>query len=183
MTRLADKWSVSAVLGAVRVMGIPMLAAAVVLAVPHGTSTHVKLVPAEPRHVTAAHAKPAGAGVPHARPARHRPTIVGEWEFGNGLFVFYRTATTFTDKVALQRPSVFCPNVNDQDGQIVLHRRPHSLVYTGTWQWFYISSCKFAGYGPLTIQVWPAGEKATFVSAPPPGLHGPTNTFTLYRVK
>jgi hypothetical protein len=182
MTRLADKWSVSAVLGAVRLMGIPMLAAAVALAVPHGRSTHVKLPSAESR-VTAAHAKPGRALARYARPARHRPTIVGEWEFGNGFFIFYRTTTTFTDKVALQRPSVFCPNVNDQDGQMVLHRRPHSLVYTGTWQWFYTSSCKFAGYGPLTIQVWPAGEKATFVSAPPPGLHGTTNTFTLYRVK
>lgn len=182
MTRLADKWSVSAVLGAVRLMGIPMLAAAVALAVPHGSPTQVKLPPAAPRHVTAAPAEPARAGAPHARPARHRATIVGEWEFGNGLFTFYRTATAFTDKVALQRPSVFCPDVNDQAGQMVLHRRPHSLVYTGTWQWFYISNCKFAGYGPLTIQVWPAGEKATFVSAPPAGLHGRTNTFTLYRV-
>lgn len=176
MTRLPDKWSVNAVLGAVR-LGIPVLAVAVALTVAHGRPTHANLPSANPRHVTAAHAKPA-----QTKRAWHRPTIVGEWEFGNGFFIFYRTRATFTDKVALQRPSVFCPNVNDQDGQIVLHRQPHSLVYTGTWQWFYTFNCKFAGYGPLTITVWPKGDKATFVSAPPPGLHGPTNAFILCRV-
>lgn len=158
-------------LGAARLLGTPMVVAVVALAVPHATPAH-------------APAKPARTWAPHVRPAWHRPTIVGEWQFGNGFFVFYRTrAKTFSDKVVLQRPSAFCPEVNDQDGQIVLHHKPRSRVYTGTWQWFYTSNCKFAGYGPLTIKVWRAGDIATFVSAPPPGLTGTTNIFTLYRVE
>ena len=152
-------------LGTIRLLGVPMLAAAVALAVPHARPAHGRPAPRPPR------------------PAWHRPTIVGKWELGNGLFVFYRTSNAYTDKVVMRRPSAFCPSVNDQDGQIVLHREPRSLVYTGTWQWFYTSTCKFAGYGPLTITVWRSGDRATFVSAPPPGLHGTTNTFLLDRVK
>lgn len=161
-------------LGAVRLLGIPMLAVGVVLAVPHTSPRH-----APPQ--ASAHAKPAHVGASHARPAWHRPTIVGEWEFGNGFFIFYRRGKVFTDKVVLQRPSAFCPDVNDHDGQIVLHHKPHSRVYTGTWQWFFVSNCKVAGYGPLMIKVWLTNDRATFVSAPPPGLHGTTNIFTLHR--
>lgn len=165
-------------LGAVRLLGIPMLAAAVVLAVPHSGPRHA---PAHAPQHTPAHPEPSHTGASRDRPAWHRPTIVGEWEFGNGFFIFYRRGKILTDKVVLQRPSAFCPSVNDQDGQIVLHHKPRSRVYTGTWQWFYVSNCKFAGYGPLTIKVWLTNDKATFISAPPPGLHGTRNIFTLRR--
>jgi len=144
-----------------------MLAAAVAVSAPHGT----KLAP-DPIH---------------AKPASERRTIAGEWSFANGVVLFYRTraknAETYTDQVVMQRPSVFCPQVNDQAGQIVLHRVKRSRLFTGTWQWFYTSNCTFAGYGRVTIRVWWSDQTAIFVSYPPPGLDGPSTTFVLERLK
>jgi hypothetical protein len=161
--------------GVARLFGVPMLAAAVVVSAPHGAKP-------VPKHK---HAKPVRKHR-HATSAAERHTIAGEWTFANGALLFYRTraknAETYTDKVIMQRPSVFCPQVNDQAGQFVLHRVKHSRVFTGTWQWFYPSNCKFAGYGPVTITMWPAGQVAIFVSKPPPGLQGPSTTFVLHRI-
>jgi hypothetical protein len=78
---------------------------------------------------------------------------------------------------------VFCPKVNDQDGQMVLHHKGHSRVYTGTWQWFYPSNCQPAGFGQVSITVWWNNDIAVFTSAPPKGLAGPTSNFQIARVK
>lgn len=163
-------------LGAVRLFGGPMLAAAVAVSAPHGPK------PAE-------HPNHAGSVLKHkhATSAAAGRTIAGEWSFANGILRFYRTrdrnAETYTDQVIMQRPSVFCPNVNDQNGQIVLTRVKHSRIFTGVWLWFYTSNCKFAGYGPVTITVWWDNQTAYFVSKPPPGLTGPSTTFVLQRIK
>lgn len=168
------KWSVSAVLGAVRLLGVPMLAAAVAVSAPHGPRPGV---PPKHARLTVRHK--------HAASGRAGRTIAGEWSFANGILRFYRTrarnAETYTDQVIRQRPSVFCPHVNDQAGQMVLHRVKKSRVFTGTWQWFYTSNCQFAGYGSVTITVWWSDQTAIFVSNPPPGLPGPSTTFVLQR--
>lgn len=131
----------------------------------------------------------AGLGVQQAPRSHPMPTsvprtIVGSWDLANGIFEFNRTGrgNTFADVVIRQRPGVFCPKINDQDDQMVLHRARHR-IYTGTWAWFYVGTCKFAGYGALTVTLWWDGERATFVADPPEGLAGLSHTFYMSRVK
>jgi hypothetical protein len=108
---------------------------------------------------------------------------MGSWDLANGIFEFNRIGTgrTFADVVVRQRPGVFCPKINDQDHQMVL-RHARGRIYTGTWAWFYVDTCEFAGYGALTVTVWWDGERATFVADPPKGLPGLSHTFYMDRV-
>jgi len=107
-------------------------------------------------------------------------TIAGTWSFLFGTFQFHpgKGKGTFTDTVLTQRLGVFCPLVNDQDGQIVLHRVA-SAVYTGTWQWFSPQTCQPAGVGQITITLWRHKPEAFVVSEPPPGARGISFTFRI----
>jgi hypothetical protein len=172
---------------AARLFGVPVLVAAVALTVigsrafqPSGAQSER----ATKLHSTRA-AKPRGQRPKsHPSPDGGSHTIAGAWDVANGIFEFQRTgaANTFTDVVIRQRPGVFCPRTNDQNGQMVLH---HALgrVYTGTWAWYYVDTCKFAGYGPLSVRLWWDGHRATFVAGPPTGLPGSSYTFLIDRVK
>jgi hypothetical protein len=123
------------------------------------------------------------APTPPASLPPSRDTIAGKWNIANGVFVFYRTKAknTFTDKVIEQRPGVFCPRVNDRSGQMVLHHR-RGDVYTGTWTWYYVANCKFAGYGRLTVTLWWQHRRATFFSTPPAGLRATPPMFYIDRL-
>ena len=139
--------------------------------------------------------KPSSGSVPklvspgqRADSAPASRTIAGTWSIANGVFEFRRTGDTFTDVVISQRPGVFCPKINDQNGQMVLHQRKAlghdgSRVYTGTWMWYYVGSCRFAGFGRLTVTLWWAGNRGVFVANPPGGLPGgSSHTFFINRV-
>jgi len=112
-------------------------------------------------------------------------TIAGSWSFLFGRFEFVQTSApgTFTDRVITQRLGVFCPKVNDQNGQIILHQdKKRRQVYTGTWQWFYPSTCKFAGDGLVSVTLWRARPYAFFTAYPPPGFKGSADTFRIERI-
>ena len=170
---------------AARLFGLPVVVAALAVAAfgAHTTQpseTHSKRT-----------TKPHPARAPKSR--IHRPsrvssngaarTIAGTWYVANGIFEFRRAAAenTFTDVVISQRPGVFCPRVNDQNGQMVLHHA-HGRVYVGTWAWYYVNTCKFAGYGQLTVTLWWDGHRATFVAESPEGLPGSSHTFLITRL-
>jgi hypothetical protein len=131
---------------------------------------------------------------PHDRLARPAATtaiprtIAGNWSFlfGNFSFDWIKARDGYTDRVIQQRLGVFCPQVNDQDGQIVLHRVPDRTskdpMYTGTWKWFYTGSCKFAGYGGISITLWRTGDIATVVAEPPAAVKARGDTFRITRL-
>ena len=76
---------------------------------------------------------------------RRHPSLAGTWSLFGGEFKFSRTGVgTISDTVIAQRIGVFCPNVNDQDGQLVL-RLVDKMDYVGTWQWFNPKTCQSAG--------------------------------------
>src|SRR5580658_5470456 len=162
--------------GVARWIGSPGLAAMLALPLMWSATppAHVR-----PAHVRPAHSAAGKQAVPH--------TIAGSWSFLFGTFDFVRTGTlsTYTDKVIAQRPGVFCPKVNDQNGQIVLHQNKANnwRVYTGTWQWFYPRTCKFAGYGRVTVILRTARPGAFFISYPPTGDLGTANVLTLTRYR
>ncbi len=112
-------------------------------------------------------------------------TIAGRWSFLLGDFDFKRTGApaTYTDQVIAKRLGVFCPKVNDRDGQVVLHSDKNDWrVYTGTWQWYYPSTCKFAGYGRLTVTLWQTRPYAYVTAYPPKGIRNAPDTFRIERV-
>ena len=112
-------------------------------------------------------------------------TIAGKWSILFGKFEFVRTRTPgeYTDRVLKRRLGVFCSDVNDRNGQIVLHvSKKNWTRYTGTWQWFYPNSCRFAGYGRVTVQLWRARPYAFFTAYPPVGIRGTPDTFRIARV-
>jgi hypothetical protein len=128
-------------------------------------------------------APPAAPSHPVAQPPVPR-TIAGSWSILFGQFDFVRTASqgTFTDRVIDQRLGVFCPKVNDQNGQFVLHRdRRNWRVYTGTWEWFNPSTCKPAGYGRVSVLLWRYKPYAFFTAYPPPGARGSADEFRINR--
>jgi hypothetical protein len=128
----------------------------------------------------------ATAPAQESRAARPAPqTIAGTWSFLFGTFQFHPVHhghghghKTFTDTVLTQRLGVFCRQVNDQDGQIVVHRVA-SGVYTGTWQWFSPQTCQPAGTGQITITLWRHKPEAFVVSDPPVGARGISFTFRI----
>ena len=112
-------------------------------------------------------------------------TIAGTWSILFGKFDFVKTGTpgTYTDHVIKRRLGVFCSKVNDHNGQIVLHvDKKDRTKYTGTWQWFYPSSCRFAGYGRVTVRLWKAKPDAFFTAYPPKGIRGTPDRFRIERV-
>jgi hypothetical protein len=124
----------------------------------------------------------AAEAAAHA-PDTARPSLTGAWGFQGGIFKFARNKRgQFVDTVVKQRAGVFCPNVNDKNGQIVLTQQKNPLVYKGTWKWFYTGSCAFAGNGPTAITVARSGKTAVVVSTPPAGLGGSVETFTITRL-
>jgi hypothetical protein len=187
---------------AARVFGVPVMVAAVALAAigshakqpvlsrsqraSEHVSRHTVRHVSRPRSTRAARHGATRAPRSHPSPESAARTIVGTWDVANGIFEFHRAAApdTFTDTVIARRPGVFCSAVNDHDDQMVLHRAggPDSRVYTGTWAWFYVDTCKFAGYGRLTVTVWWAGKRATFVADPPAGLRGSSHMFYIDRL-
>jgi len=117
------------------------------------------------------------------QPATARPSLAGSWNVQGGVFKFAKNKHgQFTDTVVKQRTGVFCPNVNDKNGQIVLtQNKQHPLEYKGTWKWFY-DSCSFAGNGPTTITLSASGKSARLVTDPPRGFGGSGEEFTITRV-
>jgi hypothetical protein len=112
-------------------------------------------------------------------------TIAGTWSFLFGKFKFVPTAAPgeYTDKVIARRLGVFCSDVNDKNGQIVLHQDKNNWrVYTGTWQWFYPQSCQFAGYGRVTVRLWSTHPYAFFIAYPPKGMRGSRDEFRISRL-
>jgi hypothetical protein len=122
--------------------------------------------------------------VPPQPPVPH--TIAGTWSLLFGKFDFVKAAGSpgeYTDHVIRQRLGVFCPNANDRNGQIVLFQsKKNWRVYTGTWQWFYPSSCTPAGYGLVIVTLWRAKPYAFFTAYPPKGIRGSADTFRIERV-
>lgn len=116
-------------------------------------------------------------------PATARPSLAGTWNVQGGVFKFSENRKgQFVDTVVKQRPGVFCPNINDKNGQIVVTRQAKNpLEYKGTWQWFY-TSCSFAGIGPTTITLSKSGGTAVLVSDPPKGVGGSVEEFTIKRM-
>ncbi len=113
---------------------------------------------------------------------RRRPSLAGTWSLFGGEFKFSRIGIrTISDTVISQRIGVFCPKVNDQDGQLVL-RQTDKLDYIGTWQWFNPRTCQSAGYGRVTIMVWRDKLTATFTAYPPTGQPGPPDTTMMERL-
>jgi len=120
--------------------------------------------------------------VVHRHHRRH-PSLAGTWSLFGGEFKFSRIAVaTISDTVISQRIGVFCPAVNDQDGQLVL-RQIDKLDYIGTWQWFNPKTCESAGYGTVRIMVWRDKLTATFTAYPPPGIPGPPDATRMERLK
>jgi hypothetical protein len=133
-------------------------------------------------------ASPTAHGHPVTQPPVPR-TILGSWSILFGRFDFVRTGTpgTYTDHVIAKRLGVFCAKVNDRNGQIVLHRDNRRnqndwTEYTGTWQWFQPSTCKFVGYGRVTVTLWRARPYAYFTAYPPVGIRGASDTMRIERV-
>ena len=163
--------------GLARWIGAPGMAA--MLAVPLIWTS----APPRPGHH---HRHPASLAVSHRvsqTPVPH--TVAGRWSFLLGDFEFAKTGVpgTFTDRVIDQRLGVFCPKVNDRDGQIVLRgKKDDWRVYTGTWQWFYPSSCKFAGYGRITVTLWQTRPYAYVTAYPPKGIRNAPDTFLIERI-
>jgi len=113
---------------------------------------------------------------------RSRPSLIGTWSLFGGEFRFGKSgARTIADAVISQRIGVFCPKVNDQDGQLVV-RQIDKYDYIGTWQWFNPKTCQSAGYGAVKIMVWRDKLTATFTAYPPPGQPGPPDTTMMERV-
>lgn len=113
---------------------------------------------------------------------RARPSLAGTWSLFGGEFKFSRTGVqTISDTVIAQRIGVFCPKVNDQDGQLVL-RLVDKMDYVGTWQWFNPKTCQSAGYGMVKIMVWRDKLTATFTAYPPSGQAGPPDTTMMKRL-
>jgi hypothetical protein len=113
---------------------------------------------------------------------RSRPSLVGSWSLFGGEFRFGKSgARTISDAVISQRIGVFCPKVNDQDGQLVV-RQIDKNDYMGTWQWFNPKTCQSTGYGAVKIMVWRDKLTATFTAYPPPGQPGPPDTTMMERV-
>lgn len=114
---------------------------------------------------------------------RLHPSLAGTWSLFGGEFKFSRIAVgTISDTVISQRIGVFCPAVNDQDGQLVL-QQVDKLDYIGTWQWFNPKTCESAGYGTVKIMVWRDKLTATFTAYPPPGIPGPPDTTRMLLLK
>jgi|HubBroStandDraft_5_1064220.scaffolds.fasta_scaffold347910_2 hypothetical protein len=128
-------------------------------------------------------ALPVAAQAASHVPATAVPSLTGTWNFSGGIFKFAKEKNgRFTDTVVKQRPGVFCPNVNDKNGQIVLTKQKRNpREYKGTWKWFYTGSCVFAGNGPITITLSASGGTARLVSDPPSGLGGSIEVFTITR--
>jgi len=119
--------------------------------------------------------------VVHRHHRRH-PSLAGTWSLFGGEFKFSRIGVgTISDTVISQRIGVFCPAVNDQDGQLVV-RPIDKLDYIGTWQWFNPKTCQSAGYGTVKIMVWRDKLTATFTAYPPPGVPGPPDTTMMERL-
>jgi hypothetical protein len=117
--------------------------------------------------------------VVHHRP---RPSLAGSWSLFGGEFKFGKVgARTISDAVISQRIGVFCPKVNDQDGQLVV-RQIDKMDYLGTWEWFNPKTCESAGYGTVKIMVWRDRLTATFTAYPPPGTPGPPDTTMMERI-
>jgi hypothetical protein len=113
---------------------------------------------------------------------RRRPSLAGTWSLFGGEFKFTRIGVrTISDSVISQRIGVFCPAVNDQDGQLVV-RQTDKHHYIGTWQWFNPKTCKSAGYGTVRIWVWRNKLTAVFTAYPPPGQPGPPDTTKMERL-
>ena len=117
-------------------------------------------------------------------PATAVPSLAGTWSFQGGIFKFAKEKNgEFTDTVVKQRTGVFCANVNDKNGQIVVTRQKQNpREYKGLWKWFWASSCAFAGNGPITITLSASGSSARLVSDPPSGVGGSIEVFTIKRV-
>jgi hypothetical protein len=117
-------------------------------------------------------------------PATGVPSLAGTWNFEGGVFKFAKNSKgQFVDTVVKQRPGVFCPSVNDKNGQIVLTQQRHDpREYKGTWKWFFTGSCSFAGDGATTITLSASGKTAQLVSDPPSGLGGSVEVSTITRV-
>lgn len=113
---------------------------------------------------------------------RRRPSLAGTWSLFGGEFKFARIGVrTISDMVISQRIGVFCPAVNDQDGQLVVEQLD-KRDYLGTWQWFNPKTCESAGYGTVKIMVWRDKLTATFTAYPPPGQPGPPDTTMMERL-
>ncbi|HET7018210.1 MAG TPA: hypothetical protein VFI65_30105 [Streptosporangiaceae bacterium] len=113
---------------------------------------------------------------------RRHPSLAGTWSLFGGEFKFARTGLrTISDTVISQRIGVFCPAVNDQDGQLVV-RQIDKFDYIGTWQWFNPKTCESAGYGSVKIMVWRDKLTATFTAYPPAGQPGPPDTTKMERL-
>jgi len=111
-----------------------------------------------------------------------RPSLDGDWSLFGGEFKFGQIGTkTISDAVISQRIGVFCPKVNDQDGQLVVRQIDES-DYIGTWQWFNPRTCESAGYGTVKIMVWRDKMRATFTAYPPAGQAGPPDTTMMERL-
>jgi hypothetical protein len=137
-----------------------------------------------PHHHHHHHRPPAPQGRPVAQLLVPH-TIAGRWSFELGDFDFVKTRRpgTYTDHVIAKRLGVFCSKVNDRNGQIVLHRAKNNWsLYTGTWQWFYPSTCQFAGYGRITVTLWQARPYAYFTAYPPKGIRNSPDKFRIQRM-
>ena len=165
---------------AARLFALPVVAAAVAVAAFGAHTTH------HPRPHRTSAPKSGVHRVPASKASKDGAarTIAGTWYVADGIFEFRRGAgNTFTDVVISQRPGVFCPRVNDQNGQMVLHQaHAHGRVYVGTWAWYYVNTCKFAGYGQLTVTLWWDGDRATFVAESPEGLPRSSHIFLINRI-
>jgi hypothetical protein len=127
---------------------------------------------------------PAGSGHPVVQTTVPH-SIAGTWSllFGRFEFVPAGAPGRFTDRVITRRLGVFCSDVNDKNGQIVLYQDKNNWrVYTGTWQWFYPQSCQFAGYGLVTVTLWRTHPYAFFTAYPPKGFRGSPDLFRIERL-
>jgi hypothetical protein len=127
---------------------------------------------------------PAAADAATHQPATAKPSLAGTWNVQGGIFKFAKNKKgQFVDTVVKQRPGVFCSNVNDKSGQIVLTQQAKKpLEYKGTWKWFISGSCAFVGNGPTTITLSGSGRTAVLVSDAPPGEGSSVEEFTITRI-
>jgi hypothetical protein len=110
-------------------------------------------------------------------------SIAGRWSIAGGVFEFIATGPkNFTNKVIKQRTGIFCPSVNDHNGQIKL-THVSKFVYTGKWEWFWTNTCQSSGYGTVRITMDTNGRTAHFTADPPAGENGTPESYTLRRIK
>jgi hypothetical protein len=117
-----------------------------------------------------------------AAPAGAAEPIEGRWSMGGGVVELRPAGDGFESRWIRQRPTIDCPKLDDQDGDMRLEGSGRR--YSGTWRWVLKrrdGSCESAGRGPMQVAVSEDGSRATLEADAPRG-YSDHETHTLRRV-